>query len=132
MNAYIDCQENLWAAVAATGESWQRIVHLKQIIHPLFDQNAYLPLSDPSHPGNLYGKANDLEGNVSRMYNKVREILGANLADYSELLKKIFTEDLDSDSEDGVSLVYYTASLINQYMAYIAMLNDSSDASDSD
>jgi hypothetical protein len=132
MNAYIDCQENLWAAVAATGESWQRILQLKQIIHPLFDKNADLPLSDPNHPGNLYGKANDLEGNVTRMYTKVREILDANLGDYSELLKKIFTEDSDSDSENGVSLIYYTVSLINQYMAYIAMLNGNSDASDSD
>lgn len=125
MNAYIDCQENLWTAVAATGESWDRIINLKQIIHPLFDQNADSPLSDPNHPGNLYGKANDLEGNVSRMYNKVREILDANVGDYSELLKKIFTEN--SDSEENIPLVYYMVTLINKYMAYIAMLNGTSD-----
>ena len=130
MNAYIDCQENLWTAVAATGESWDRIVNLKQIIHPLFDQNADLPLSDPNHPGNLYGRTDDLGGNVSRMYNKVREILDANVGDYSVLLNKLFVDDYDSDSEDGVFLVYYTTSLISRYMEYIATLHSVADVSD--
>jgi hypothetical protein len=123
MNVFIDSQENLWAAVRATGESWERIVYLKQIIHPLFYVNSDLPLSDPNHPGNLYGKANELGGNATRLHNKIREIIAENIADYSSLLDKLFENDSDSDSDDGVSLSSYTANLIYRYMAYIATLS---------
>lgn len=122
MNAYIDCQENLWTAVRATGESWERIIFLKEIIHPLFYINSEMLLSDPNHPANLYGRANDLEGNAIRMYNKVKELIGDNVADYAALLTKIFVDN-DSD-DDGVSLSSYTAALIHKYMEYIATLNN--------
>lgn len=123
MNVFIDSQESLWVAVRATGEPWERIVYLKQIIHPLFYINSDLPLSDPNHPGNLYGKANELSGNATRLHNKIREIIAENIAEYSSLLDKLFENDADSDSDDEVQLSSYTANLIHRYMEYIATLS---------
>jgi hypothetical protein len=123
MNVFIDSQESLWAAVRASGEPWERIVYLKQIIHPLFYINSDLPLSDPNHPGNLYGKANELSGNATRLHNKIREIIGENIAEYSSLLDKLFENNADSDSDDEVQLSSYTANLIHRYMEYIATLS---------
>ena len=133
MNAYIDCQENLWEAVHATGEPWERIVYLKQIIHPLFYINSDLPLSDPNHPGNLYGRANDLDRNAIRLHDKIREIIGENIGEYSALLTKMFnSDDSDSDSETGIALSFYMANLIHRYMDYIAILNNGVGPTDSD
>jgi len=139
MNAYITSQEELWEAAANLGESWERIVYLKNVIHPLLFNPMQLPLSDQQHPGNQYGLANDLEGNISRMYEKTKDIVSndGNYNEYSNFLQKLFTHD-DSDSDDDMegSMLYFMAVFITKYMEYVATLHNEGQAdvnnSDSD
>jgi len=139
MNAYITCQEELWEAAANLGESWERIVYLKNVIHPLLYNPMNLSLSDEQHPANLYGLAGDLEGNISRMYEKTKDIVSndGNYNEYSNFLQKLFTiDDSDSDDELEGSMFYYMAAFITKYMEYIATLHNEGQAngnnSDSD
>ena len=117
MNAYLSSLEDLWDVAANLGESWERIAHVKRILHPLLYENADVSPSHPDHPGHLYGRASDLEGNIARMYEVVRDRIG-NCVEYASFLERLFVR---TNSDDD-ALHYYMVAFIHKYMDYVAQL----------
>ena len=129
MNAYITSLDEVWDVAANLGEPWERIVYMKNVIYSIINQNMDLPLSDPAHPGNLYGRANDLEGNVTRMYEKARNIVtnDCNLDDCSSFLQKLFIAgNVELNNGLEVSLFSYMALFLTKYMEYVLTLQPQS------
>ena len=143
----MDTLERLWLCVTATGETPLRVVVLKNVVQNNFCNTMELTLESPDHPFYLFGRPNDIEGNIDRLLEASKAHFqnnaylidqNAELADYTVVLNRIFKgEGDDSDDESTPTPFTRMVEVIIAYMAYVATFalvssSDSGSGSDSD
>jgi hypothetical protein len=126
MNRIIDALDKLWSVLIERGSPAPHVRLLKVVVRELLFDHIADPYNTPSHPANQYGKKEEPEENLQRLYTSINNYLNENVSDYASILRSMFVTDSDSDSDDEhVPIYYYMACVMIAFMAYVETLHAS-------